>query len=181
AAGPGWIPTGEFGAAADELIAAARDLCEALCISGLCDELTPETLERCVQAELQNFAPSVQWIACTVHTGGDHDLDELASYYRAWARETRSSDCHLVLPPPAPELGECAVRSAYRIPCPGTESTLNFCDGEAQCADGYDERNCDPAAEAYACGGGEQVEWDALCDGESDCPDGDDEHACEER
>jgi len=51
------------------------------------------------------------------------------------------------------------------------------CDGEYDCEDESDERDC-PEPEMFACGDGDEIPLSWKCDGEEDCPTGADEVGC---
>jgi len=60
------------------------------------------------------------------------------------------------------------------------------CDGELDCKDGSDERNCasmpcDADSGHFRCDSGKCIRSNWHCDGERDCPDGSDEKSCNSR
>jgi hypothetical protein len=182
--GPAWIPTGVFGANADATVEAIRDYLEAICRTGLClgsdDE---EAVARCIEAEFHNFAPSAEWLACASRADDAFDsyLAALTQYYRGCTRSD-GSDCDVSIclePAPSQTFDGCPPFNERPFTCRNRIDTFIRCNDESDCPDGYDERNCDPAAESYLCTDGTGIDWHALCDGTEDCADGVDEFRCE--
>jgi hypothetical protein len=106
----------------------------------------------------------------------------------AWQRECGSIqgaetcvDCSPVPQPSA--LDDCHSEGTFDS-CPSgpllDPAALygRVCNGAAECSDGFDELNCDPAARTFRCGSGASVPWSFLCDGTATCPDATDEFAC---
>ena len=52
------------------------------------------------------------------------------------------------------------------------------CDGQADCQDASDERNCPILVQHFMCDSGEKVEIEKVCDGNMDCSDESDEGNC---
>lgn len=87
-----------------------------------------------------------------------------------------SSTCDL--PEDQPWLRLCSGESKH---CPGGEVTFGghqWCDGAAECPDGFDELNC-VAASTYTCADNTTIDAALVCDGQADCVDDSDELNCE--
>ena len=52
------------------------------------------------------------------------------------------------------------------------------CDGQADCQDASDERNCPVLVQHFMCDSGEKVDIEKVCDGNMDCSDESDEGNC---
>lgn len=52
------------------------------------------------------------------------------------------------------------------------------CDGERDCANGFDEQSCNETVSTFDCGNGERVASAEQCDGTEDCSNGRDEAGC---
>jgi len=181
AAGPAWLPTGALGPNADLLIAAVTAYTTEVCRAGLCalGATDPSDIESCVQAEFYTFAPSVQWLACAVRvTDGGAPLAPIASGFEGCAAAQGECEVAPCSELDIPTFPECPTWRVSPPICPTGETYYILCDGETNCADGYDERNCDPTAGEYECGSGETVAWSAVCDGEALCADEEDEFGC---
>lgn len=74
---------------------------------------------------------------------------------------------------------DCTEQFGFRCPAQGGALAIPHgfvCDGEADCVDGSDERDC----ASFDCGDGEAVPASWFCDGDADCRNGNDEGAgCE--
>jgi hypothetical protein len=184
--GPAWIPTGVFGPAVDDFLEATTEYLEAQCREGLClgPDGDEEILQDCVEAELHNFAPSLEWVACASRTGAEfeHVMTVLAAENRACAAMVEPGSCSLTLCPPSSvdrSFDGCPEWHPYSTACPTGTATFGLCNGRSDCPDGYDERNCERQAPAYICADRMTVDWHAICDGTDDCSDGIDEFRCE--
>lgn len=171
---PPWLPTGAFGAAAQHVAEAATDYVFWLCVAnGL-------SVPECTRAELHNFAPSLEWLACVSRTpGADAKLEELASGFSACATEQRDCECSIVIcDVMVPDFPGCPSYQSHD--CPDGGIFAYRCDegNSNACTDDYDERNCDPSAPEYDCGDGGFIAWDAVCDGSMDCDNEVDEFRC---
>jgi hypothetical protein len=137
-------------------------------------------ISRCTRAELHNFAPSLEWLACASRApGGDALLEQLASQFFACATEHQQCGCSiLICDATIPDLPGCPSYQSHACPSGGVFAYR--CDDgmSLNCGDGYDERNCDPTAPRYDCGDGGTVAWTAVCDGSPDCGNEVDEFRC---
>jgi hypothetical protein len=173
-----------FGPSVDWAIGAIRDYLEAICRSGLC--LGPdddEILQGCIEAEFHNFAPSPEWLACASRSEGAFEsyLRDLTQYYGSCA-QTNNDQCLVMVcqgSPPSYTFEGCPPWNEYPFTCRNGVDPFIRCNDERDCADGYDELNCEPEAESYTCSDGAGIDWHALCDGTEDCADGIDEFRCE--
>lgn len=170
---PPWLPTGVFGDAAQHVVDAATEYVFWLCAAnGLGEE--------CIFAELHNFGPSLEWLACASRSpGGDRLLEEFASQLSVCVKEQRACGCLVyICDASVPNLPGCP--SYQSNTCPNGEHFAYRCDetSSIDCSDGYDQRNCDPAAPRYDCGDGGFIAWTAVCDGTADCDNGVDEFRC---
>jgi hypothetical protein len=171
---PAWLPTGAFGVAAQHLVEATTEYTFWLCAgSGL-------PIAECTRAELHNFAPSLEWLACTSRAaGGDAMLELLASEFLACAAEIRQCECGLVVcDAPIPAVDGCPSYQSHACPSDGVFAYR--CDERDthHCSDGYDQRNCNPMADRYDCGDGGFIAWTEVCDGSPDCANEVDEFRC---
>lgn len=171
---PAWLPTGAFGEAAQHVVDATTEYVFWLCVANRLP------IDECARAELHNFAPSLEWLACASR-GPDADvgLEKLATQFFACAAEQRQCECDIVLcDVTIPDLPGCPDYQSHL--CPSGETFAYRCagDGSLQCTDGYDERNCDRSAPRYDCGDGEFIAWTAVCDGLGDCANDVDEFRC---
>jgi hypothetical protein len=162
-----------FGDAAQHVVDAATEYVLWLCAAnGLGEE--------CIFAELHNFGPSLEWLACASRApDGDRLLEEFASQLSACATEQRECGCPVhVCDARAPNLPGCP--SYQSNTCPSGDPFGYRCDepSSLDCSDGYDQRNCDPTAPRYDCGDGGFIEWTAVCDGTGDCDNEVDEFRC---
>jgi hypothetical protein len=171
---PPWLPTGAFGEPAQHVVEAATEYVFWLCVANALP------VEACTHAELHNFAPSLEWLACASRApGSDPLLEELASKFFACATEQRQCGCDLVVcDVTIPKFPGCPSWQSHA--CPSGEIFAYRCDepGSVDCADGYNQRNCDPTAPRYDCGDGGHVAWTAVCDGTADCANDVDEFRC---
>jgi hypothetical protein len=137
-------------------------------------------VDRCTHAELHNFAPSLEWLACASRApGADILLEEFASQLFACATEQRVCGCNFVIcDATVPEMPGCPSYQSHTCPSGGDFAYRCDEDGSLDCSDGYDQRNCDPAAPRYDCGDGEAIAWTAVCDGSPDCATEVDEFRC---
>lgn len=170
---PPWLPTGAFGVAAQRVVEAATEYTYWLCATNGLE------IAACTNAELHNFAPSLEWLACASRApGADALLEQLASEFFACAAKQREqggiASCQLEIP----EVPGCP--SYQSDVCPSGEPFAYRCDDRdsLDCGDGYDDRNCDPAALRYDCGDGGLIAWTAVCDGSPDCMNEVDEFRC---
>jgi hypothetical protein len=170
---PPWLPTGAFGDAAQRLVEATTEYTFWLCAAnGL-------SLAECTRAELHNFAPSLEWLACASRSGSDAALDDLASNFFACATEMRQCGCQIVVCDfVIPAIEGCPSYQSHA--CPSGETFAYRCDeyGTNDCSDGYDQRNCDPTAARYDCGDSGFIDWTDVCDGSPDCANEVDEFRC---
>jgi hypothetical protein len=171
---PPWLPTGAFGDAAQHVVDAATEYVFWLCAAnGL-------PIAQCTRAELHNFGPSLEWLACTSRApGGDTLLERLASEFFACATDLQECGCEIhacdiAIPP----VEGCPSYQSHA--CPGGGQFAYRCDdrNSNHCNDGYDRRNCDPAAARYDCGDGGFIAWTEVCDGSPDCANEVDEFRC---
>lgn len=71
-------------------------------------------------------------------------------------------------------LGPCSETFACEDASADIEARW-VCDGEYDCVDRSDERDCD----FFECSDGSKISADYACDGDEDCGDGSDEEGCE--
>jgi hypothetical protein len=74
----------------------------------------------------------------------------------------------------------CFAGCIETVECQGEDGmTMAYvCDGDPECMDGSDEKDC-PESELFSCDDGEEkIPIDFKCDGETDCTDGSDEVGC---
>jgi Low-density lipoprotein receptor domain class A len=130
-----------------------------------CDLLGEGRFQGC-----HNFQDDAE--TCELQCLEDAPCEQLSVYYcgRSGSAITELEACLLTC------VGDSAVEC--------DEGTLHAsyarCDGEADCADGTDEADCDdPNAARYPCRDGKFVDVAAVCDGEPDCKSGVDEAFCD--
>jgi hypothetical protein len=76
-----------------------------------------------------------------------------------------------------PSLSVCLFDCVDKFTCPDDKSSIDsrfVCDGEEDCLDGADERNC----HYYTCKTGGLIDATRKCDNWRDCKDGSDETDC---
>jgi hypothetical protein len=168
------LPTGAFGVAAQRVVDAATEYTFWLCAANSLD------IERCTRAELHNFAPSLEWLACASRApGADALLEQFASQLFGCATEQRQCGCSFTLcEATVPDLPGCPSYQSHACPSGGTFAYRCDEPGSFDCSDGYDQRNCDPAAPQYDGGDGGLIAWTAVCDGAPDCANEVDEFRC---
>ena len=107
---PLWLPTGAFGEAAQHVVDATTEYVFYLCLA---NQLP---FSDCTLAELHNFAPSLEWLACASRgPDADRTLEDLAAQFFACAAEQRQCGCGIVL---------CNVTIPDAPGCPPYQSQL---------------------------------------------------------
>jgi hypothetical protein len=191
-------PLGVFGEVVDRLIVARARAIQAMCCSALCCD-DPENLVApiaCLGEEYPIFVPPAGWLACASRLGA---TDPLVSDFLSmqagcfeqcagpfWELECGSTGndpciCGSESAPAA--LAGCQASHSFTecLSGPFVDGSIvigRICNGSEDCADGFDERNCDPAVRSFRCASGENVPWLSLCDGTAACSDASDEFAC---
>jgi hypothetical protein len=191
-------PLGVFGEVVDRLIVARARAIQAMCCSAVCCD-DPENLVApiaCLGEEYPIFVPPAGFFACASRLGAtDPEVSAFLSMQAGcfeqcadgfWQLEcgtTGNDPCSCGSESAPAALAGCQA-SNYFTECfsgPFAEATIiigRVCNGTEDCADGFDELNCDPMARSFRCASGENVPWLSLCDGTAACPDGSDEFAC---
>jgi hypothetical protein len=136
-------------------------------------------IDGCMRAELHNFAPSLEWLACASRAPDVAPvLHAIGAQFFECATEQQRCNCSIVVcDVMIPDMPGCPTWQSQI--CPSGGIFYYRCDGAGACSDGYDQRNCDRSAPAYECADGEFVAWTAVCDGTPDCVDAIDEFTCE--
>lgn len=189
--GPPWLPIGWLEPSVEDYARARAELVEASCCARYCcDDADDPQYQACLRADYLEMVPLIPWLACAsraVRT--DAALETWLAWYTEDGRR-RAAACSAERctegqcdstststgEPPKLSLPDCP--KLHQNFCPDGTTQFLACSGSQECADGYDERNCDRSAVAYLCGGGDRVSWLALCDGQLDCLDGSDELNC---
>ena len=176
---PAWAPVGVFPPEIEALLAATYAYAEAICC-----QLTAQGLTGCIPSELNNFAPSIEWLVRqTRRLQEDPNYSSAVLLLTADFLECAGNQTCTAFPLPCVFREERVLNSSPWQPlvreCPDGTPAGRQCDAQTRCADGYDERNCDPSAPSFDCGGVQTIPWLSICDGLRDCANGDDEFRCE--
>jgi hypothetical protein len=189
-----WAPRGVFGDAIDEFVRARTSYAQAICCAAYCcdDPTNLDAATSCLAAEYTNFVPTAGWLACASRlalqdAGVTAWLLQEAGCWNQCATPNWLAVCPMnsivfceCNSPEPTVLAACQSRG-HVFECPGDTSdpyAFRRCDGIDDCADAFDEKNCDPTAPSFRCAWGELVPWLSLCDGMPACSDGTDEHGC---
>jgi hypothetical protein len=101
---------------------------------------------------------------CSTQCEGELNCEELARFYDGYRNR---------------KLNLCLITCATSFTCVDDETVILdawVCDGEEDCPDGSDEKNCD----YFECASSaEKIAQKDVCDGYEDCQDGSDEADCE--
>lgn len=183
-----WVQLGFYPGVGDEFLQAIAELTTMECCEYALDDET-FAMSTCVHSLFGFYAPRMQWLACVAREAqasveisdyvaalGDYIVETDACYRR---EACRIRDCaELPEPEPPAALEQCPDRSTELCPDGNGFSNGVDCNGVNDCSDGYDERNCPPSPDGFACGDGGLVPWASLCDGTPDCGNRVDETTC---